>query len=43
MAKVYADTKKLKVFINWRPKYNNLEFMLKSSIKWEKKINYKKI
>ena len=43
VAKVYADTKKLKIFINWRPKYNNLEFMLKSSIKWEKKINYKKI
>lgn len=38
VGKVYSDTLKLKKFINWKPKYNNLEFMLKSAIKWEKKI-----
>ena len=27
----------LKKLINWKPRYNNLEFMLKSAIKWEKK------
>ena len=39
VAKVYANTSKLKRLINWKPRYNNLEFMLKSVIKWEKKIN----
>ena len=39
VAKVYANTSKLKKLINWKPRYNNLEFMLKSAIKWEKKIN----
>ena len=39
VAEVYADTSKLKRLIDWKPRYNNLEFMLKSAIKWEKKIN----
>ena len=39
VAKVYVNTSKLKRLINWKPRYNNLEFMLKSAIKWEKKIN----
>ena len=39
VAKVYANTSKLKKLINWKPRYNNLEFMLRSAIKWEKKIN----
>ena len=39
VGKVYANTLKLKKLINWKPRYNNLEFMLRSAIKWEKKIN----
>ena len=39
VSQVYANTSKLKRLINWRPKYNNLELMLKSAIKWERKIN----
>ena len=38
IAQVYANTLKLKKLINWKPKYNNLEVMLKSAIKWEKKL-----
>ena len=38
IGKVYSDTSKLKKFVNWKPKYNNLELMLKSAIKWEKKL-----
>ena len=28
----------LKKFINWKPKFNNLKIMVKSSLKWERKI-----
>ena len=38
VSQIYANTSKLKRLINWRPKYNNLELMLKSAIKWERKI-----
>jgi len=33
-----ADNSKLKRFIKWAPKYNNLKKMIKSSIDWEKKL-----
>ena len=33
-----ADTKKLNNFIKWKPKYNSLKKMIKSSILWEKKL-----
>ena len=39
VSQIYANTSKLKRLINWRPKYNNLELMLKSAIKWERKLN----
>ena len=39
IAQIFADTSKIKKVINWRPKYNNLELMLKSTIKWQKKIS----
>ncbi len=39
VAQVYADTKKLNKFLNWKPKYNHLRIMLQSAIKWEKKLN----
>ena len=33
-----ANNNKLKTFIKWKPKYQNLEFMIKSCILWEKII-----
>jgi len=39
IAQVYANTLRLKKVIKWKPKYNNLEIMLKSAIKWEKKLD----
>ena len=38
MERITANTKKLKRFINWKPKYNNLNLIVKSCIKWEKKL-----
>ena len=38
VSQIYSNTSKLKKLINWRPKYNNLELMLKSAIRWERKI-----
>ena len=35
---VYANTKKLKKTLKWKPKYN-IKNILLSSIKWEKKLN----
>ena len=37
-AEIYANTDYLKKIIKWRPKNNKIEKILKSSIKWEKKI-----
>ncbi len=39
LGKIVADNRRLKKFIKWKPKYNNLKFMVKSSLMWEKKIN----
>ena len=39
IAQVYGNTLRLKKVIKWKPKYNNLEIMLKSAIKWEKKLD----
>jgi len=38
MVKIIAINKNLRKFINWRPKYNNLAEIVKSCIKWEKKL-----
>ena len=38
MVKVISDNSKLKKFIKWRPKFNNLNKIVKSCIIWEKKI-----
>lgn len=35
---IYANTDYLKKIIKWKPKNNKIEKILKSSIKWEKKI-----
>ena len=39
IAKVYADTKKFKKLLKWKPKHNNISKIINSAIKWEKKLN----
>ena len=36
LVKIIAVTKNLKQFIRWKPKFDNLDIMVKSSLKWEK-------
>ena len=38
MVKVIGDNSKLRRFIKWKPKFNNLSKIVKSCILWEKKI-----
>ena len=38
LKKVIANTNKLYKYFPWKPKYNNLKLILKSSLNWEKKI-----
>ena len=37
MVKVIGDNRRLKKFINWKPKYNKLNTIVASSVNWEKK------
>ena len=37
LVKIIASNKKLKNFIKWKPKFNNLNTIVKSCINWEKK------
>ena len=37
--KLIAETSKILKHIQWQPKYNDLEEIINSSIKWEEKIN----
>ena len=37
MAKITANSSKLKKFISWKPKYDNLDKIVKSCLYWEKK------
>ena len=39
VAKVYANTKKIKKLLKWKPKYANLNKILKSAFRWEKNLN----
>jgi len=36
---VVADPSKFNKTLNWKPKFNNLEYILKTAYEWEKKIN----
>ena len=38
LEQIIANVSKMKKLLNWKPKFNNLPLMIKSSIKWEKKI-----
>ena len=35
IAQIYADTKKFKTILKWNPKYNDINKIIKSAIKWE--------
>ena len=35
LGKIIASNNKLKKFIKWKPKFNKLNFIVKSCIKWE--------
>ena len=39
IAQVYSDTKKFKKTLKWKPKYNNINKIIRSAISWEKKLN----
>jgi len=39
IAQVYANTKKFKKILIWRPKYNHIKLIIQSAIQWEKKLN----
>ena len=39
VAEVYANTKKFKKLLKWKAKYNDINKIIKSAIKWEKKLN----
>ncbi len=41
--KLISDITKLKQIIDWTPKYNNLNFILKTAIQWERKLKNEKI
>jgi UDP-glucose 4-epimerase len=38
IAQVYSNTKKLNQLLLWKPKYNNMNKIIKSAINWEKKL-----
>ena len=39
VAQMYSNTKKLKKIFQWKAKFNNIKLILKSAIKWEKKLS----
>ena len=38
VAAVFANTKKFKKILKWKPRYNNIRLIIQSAIKWEKKL-----
>ena len=39
VASVYADVKKIKKILKWKPRHDNLKKIIKSALKWEKIIS----
>mgnify|MGYP001270776084 FL=1 len=39
IAQVFSNTKKIQNLFKWKPKYNNMNKIIKSAINWEKKIS----
>ena len=40
IAQVYSDTKKFKKLLNWKPRYNDINKIIKSAISWEVKLKF---
>jgi UDP-glucose 4-epimerase len=40
VAQVYSSDKKLKRIFKWKPRYNDINKIIKSAINFEKKIKY---
>ena len=40
VAQVYANTKKFKKILRLKLKYSNIKLIIKSAIRWEKKLDY---
>ena len=38
IAQVYSSTKKFNKLFQWKPRYNNINKIIKSAINWEKKV-----
>ena len=38
VAQIYSNPKKIKKYLDWEPKYNNINKILTSAIDWEKKL-----
>ena len=38
VAQIYSNPKKIKKYLDWEPKYNNINKILTSAINWEKKL-----
>jgi len=38
IAQVYSNNKKFKKILKWRPQYNDIKLIIRSAIKWEKKL-----
>ena len=39
VSQIYANTQRIKKELKWKPKFNDLKKIIKSAIKWEKKIS----
>ena len=38
IAQVYSDTKQFKKLIKWKPRFNDINKIIKSAISWEVKL-----
>ena len=38
ITEIISNTKKLNLFLNWKPKHSKISIAVKSAIKWEKKL-----
>ena len=38
---IVSNVEKFMKYFSWKPKYNNLNYILKTAIEWEKKLNKK--
>ncbi len=39
IAQVFSDTKKFNEILKWKPKFNNINKIIRSAINWERKLN----